>query len=82
MHGVSATIIMPADAPKMKIDNTRALGAEVVLYDRSSENRDVIGERLSAERNLTLIKPFDDPQVIAGQGTTGLEIAEQAGLCA
>lgn len=77
-HGAPAVIIMPADAPKMKIDNTRALGAEVVLYDRSSENRDVIGERLSAERDLTLIKPFDDPQVIAGQGTTGLEIAEQA----
>lgn len=77
-HGTSAVIIMPSDAPKMKIDNTRALGAEVVLYDRATEDRDVIGDRLSAERNLTLIKPFDEPLVIAGQGTTGLEIAEQA----
>lgn len=77
-HNTSAVIIMPSDAPKMKIDNTRALGAEVVLYDRATEDRDVIGDRLSAERNLTLIKPFDEPLVIAGQGTTGLEIAEQA----
>ncbi|MEP3332598.1 threonine/serine dehydratase [Sedimentitalea sp.] len=78
MHGVPAVIIMPADAPRVKIDNTRALGAEVVLYDRASEDRDAIGDRLSDERDLTLIKPFDEPQVIAGQGTTGLEIAEQA----
>jgi len=77
-HGTSAVIIMPADAPKMKIDNTAALGAEVVLYDRATEDRDAIGDALSAERGLTLIKPFDEPLVIAGQGTTGLEIAEQA----
>ncbi|MFP7570154.1 threonine/serine dehydratase [Marivita sp. S2033] len=76
--GVDAVIIMPADAPCMKIDNTRALGAEVVLYDRSSEDRDAIGARLSRDRGLTLVKPFDDPEVIAGQGTCGLEIAEQA----
>ncbi len=78
MHGAPAVIIMPSDAPRMKIDNTRALGAEVVLYDRATEDRDAIGARLSAERGLTLIKPFDEPQVIAGQGTCGLEIAEQA----
>ncbi len=78
MHGVAAVIIMPSDAPAVKIDGTAALGGEVVLYDRASEDRDVIGARLSAERGLTLIRPFDDPQVIAGQGTTGLEIAEQA----
>ena len=78
MHGAPAVIIMPADAPRLKIDNTRALGAEVVLYDRATEDRDEIGARLSAERGLTLIKPFDEPQVIAGQGTCGLEIAEQA----
>lgn len=78
LHGVPAVIIMPSDAPRMKIDNTRALGAEVVLYDRAGEDRDAIGARLSAERGLTLIKPFDEPQVIAGQGTCGLEIAEQA----
>lgn len=77
-HATSAVIIMPSDAPKMKIDNTRALGAKVVLYDRATEDRDEIGDRLSAEHNLTLIKPFDEPQVIAGQGTTGLEIAQQA----
>ncbi len=76
--GVTAVIIMPSDAPRTKIDNTRALGAEVVLYDRAAEDRDAIGARLSAERGLTLIKPYDEPQVIAGQGTVGLEIAEDA----
>lgn len=76
--GVSAVIIMPSDAPKMKIDNTRALGAEVVLYDRATEDRDAIGSRIAEDRGLTLIKPFDDPEVIAGQGTCGLEIAAQA----
>ena len=78
LHGIPAVIIMPADAPRMKIDNTRALGAEVVLYDRASDDRDALGEEISAKRGLTLIKPYDDPQVIAGQGTTGLEIAAQA----
>ncbi len=78
LHGVPSVIIMPSDAPKLKIDNTRRLGAQVVLYDRDGEDRDALGARLSAERGLTLIKPFDEPQVIAGQGTTGLEIAEQA----
>jgi threonine dehydratase len=77
-HGISSVIIMPADAPKTKIDNTRALDAEVVLYDREHEDRDEIGARISQERDLTLIKPFDEPEVIAGQGTCGLEIAEQA----
>ena len=77
-HGISSVIIMPADAPKTKINNTRALGAEVVLYDREHEDRDDIGARISRERDLTLIKPFDEPEVIAGQGTCGLEIAEQA----
>jgi len=78
LHDVPAVIVMPADAPKMKIDNTRALGAEVVLYDRETENREAIGAALAADRGLTLIKPYDEPQVIAGQGTCGLEIAEQA----
>ncbi|MGV8935525.1 MAG: threonine ammonia-lyase [Allorhizobium sp.] len=78
LHGVTSVIIMPRDAPKLKIDNTRAFGAEVVLYDRQSEDRDAIGARLAAERGLTLVRPFDDPLVIAGQGTVGLEIAEQA----
>lgn len=78
LHGVPAVIVMPADAPRLKIDNTRALGAEVILYDRATEDRDAIGARLAGERGLTLIKPYDEPEVIAGQGTTGLEIAEQA----
>jgi len=79
LHGVASVIIMPADAPRMKIDNTRALGAEVVLYDRAGgEDRDAIGAQLAGERGLTLIKPFDNEQVIAGQGTAGLEIAQQA----
>ena len=75
--GAPAVIIMPADAPVMKIRNTEDYGAEVVLYDRANEDRDAIGARLSEERGLTLIKPFDNEQVISGQGTTGLEIAEQ-----
>lgn len=79
-HGAPAVIIMPKDAPKIKIDNTRALGAEVILYDRATENRDVLGEQIKSERGLTLIKPFDNEMVIAGQGTTGLEIAEQAAI--
>ena len=78
LHGIPSVIVMPSDAPKLKIDNTRALGAEVVLYDRAGEDRDAIGARLSQERGLTLIKPFDEPLVIAGQGTCGLEIAAQA----
>ncbi|MBO0143793.1 threonine/serine dehydratase [Agrobacterium sp. Ap1] len=78
LHGIPAVIIMPSDAPRIKIENTRAYGAEVVLFDRATEDRDAIGARLSAERNLTLVKPFDEPLVIAGQGTAGLEIAEQA----
>lgn len=74
--GVSAVIVMPADAPGVKIANTRALGAEVVLYDRATEDRDAIGARLAAERGLSLVKPFDDERVIAGQGTVGLELLE------
>jgi threonine dehydratase len=77
-HGIPAVIIMPSDAPRVKTANTRALGAEVVQYDRATEDRDAIGAGLAAERGLTLIRPYDDVQVIAGQGTTGLEIAEQA----
>ena len=78
LHGIPAVIIMPADAPRMKIENTRALGADVVLYDRAGDDRDALGAKHSAAHGLTLIKPYDEPQVIAGQGTTGLEIATQA----
>ncbi|MDC1397827.1 threonine/serine dehydratase [Octadecabacter sp.] len=77
-HVTTSVIIMPADAPQLKIDNTRALGAEVILYDRDTEDRDEIGARIASERGLTLIKPFDNEYVIAGQGTTGLEIAQDA----
>jgi threonine dehydratase len=77
-HGVAAVIVMPKDAPRLKIENTRALGAEVVLYDRATEDRDTIGQRLAALRGLTLIRPFDEPLVIAGQASVGLEIADQA----
>jgi len=77
--GVPAVIVMPDDAPALKLANTRAHGAEVVLYDRpGGENREEIGGRIAAERGLTLIRPFDEPMVMAGQGTCGLEIAAQA----
>ncbi len=79
LHGVPAVILMPNDAPALKLANTAAHGAEVVTYDRpGGENREAIGARLAAERGLTLIKPYDEPMVIAGQGTCGLEIAAQA----
>lgn len=78
LRALPAVIIMPRDAPAIKIANTRALGAEVVLYDRAHEDRDALGAALAAERGLELIQPFDHPQVIAGQGSVGLEIAEQA----
>lgn len=76
--GVSALIVMPADAPRIKIEGARALGAEVVHFDRYREDREAIAERLAAERGLALVRPFDDLDVIAGQGTLGLEIARQA----
>jgi len=77
-HDAPCVILMPSDAPKVKIDNTKSYGAEVVLYDRATEDRDAIGARIAEARGLTLIRPYDDVQVIAGQGTVGLEIAAQA----
>jgi threonine dehydratase len=77
LFGVSAVIVMPSDAPRIKLETTRGNGAEVVTYDRVKESREAIGKRLSEERGLSLIRPFDDANVIAGQGTTGLEIAEE-----
>ncbi len=74
--GLPAVIVMPSDAPRVKVDNTRALGGEVVLYDRVSEDREAIGAWIVEERGLALVKPFDDPFVIAGQGTAGLELAD------
>jgi threonine dehydratase len=72
--GTSATIVMPEDAPDAKLEATRGYGAEIVLYDRFAENREEIGTRLAEERGLALVKPYDDPLVMAGQGTVALEL--------
>lgn len=77
-HGLPSVVLMPGDAPRAKIEGTRAWGAEVVLYDRGRDDRDALGARLADERGFALIPPYDHPEVIAGQGTVGLEIAEQA----
>ena len=77
-HGIRSMIVMPKDAPEIKVKNTKSLGGTVVLYDRQRESREEIGERLASEHGLTLIRPYDEPQVIAGQATVGLEIAEDA----
>ena len=76
--GVPAVIVMPKDAPSIKIRNTRAYGADIILYDRYKEDREAIGQQISEERGATMIKPYDAPLTIAGQGTAGLEIIEQA----
>jgi len=78
MLGVAATIVMPRDAPALKIVNTRTLGAEIVLYDRETESREAIAAVLANERGATLVPSFDDPDIIGGQGTVGLEMIEQA----
>ena len=75
--GVAATIVMPKDAPSIKVANTKADGGEVVFYDRYRDVREEIGARLAEERGATIVKPYDDPGIIAGQGTIGLEIAAQ-----
>ena len=77
--GVRATIVMPADAPLVKVDGTRDEGAEIVFYDRRSESREAIAARISEETGATVVPSFDDPAIVAGQGTVGLEIAEQLG---
>jgi threo-3-hydroxy-L-aspartate ammonia-lyase len=77
--GVSAVIVMPEDAPALKLDATRGYGAEVVTYDRYSEDRVAIGSAIASERGLTLVHPFEDPLVMAGQGTAALELIEDAG---
>ena len=80
LHSVQATIVMPADAPHVKINNTRNYGAHVVLYDRHTESREEIGTQIAHETGATIIPPFDDPHIIAGQGTVGLEVATQTKL--
>ena len=77
--GVPATIVMPLDAPSMKVAATRGYGAEVVTYDRYTQDREALGRGIAAERSLTLIPPYDHPEVIAGQGTLALELIEETG---
>ena len=76
--GIPATIVMPGDAPAVKLRNTQALGAAIVEYDRLRESREDIAAKIAMERGAVLVPSFDDPDVIAGQGTVGLEIIEQA----
>ena len=76
--GTKATIVMPADAPALKVANTRASGAEVVLYDRVKDSREEIGQGIARKTGATIVPPYDHPWILTGQGTTGLEIAEQA----
>lgn len=75
--GIAATIVMPQDAPPIKLGRTRELGAEVVTYNRMTENREEIAQRLAEERNATYVHAFADPWVIEGQGSAGIEIVEQ-----
>jgi threonine dehydratase len=77
--GIRAIIVMPADAPQVKIDGTRGEGAEIVLYDRRTESREAIAARIADETGATVVPSFDDPAIVAGQGTAGLEIVEQLG---
>ena len=77
--GIRVTIVMPSDAPAVKIEATRGYGAEVVLNDKRKETREEVAERIVRERGLTMIPPFDNPQVIAGQGTAAKELIEDAG---
>jgi threonine dehydratase len=77
--GLPALIVMPSDAPKLKLGRTRRSGAEIVLYDRVTEDRDAIAAELCRQRQAAFVPPFDDPLIMAGQGTAGLELMEQAG---
>jgi threonine dehydratase len=77
--GIRAVIVMPADAPQVKIDGTRSEGAEIVFYDRRTESREEIAARLAAETGATVVPSFDDPAIVAGQGTVGVEIVQQLG---
>jgi threonine dehydratase len=78
IFGIETQIIMPKDAPAIKVANTRAYGAQVLFYDRFKEDRSIIGEKLVNENGATLVHPYDDPMIVAGQGTVGLEVARQA----
>jgi threonine dehydratase len=75
--GIRAIIVMPADAPAVKVDATRSHGAEIIFYDRRTESREAIAQKLADETGATVVPSFDDPAIVAGQGTVGLEILEQ-----
>ena len=75
--GIPAVIVMPSDAPAVKVDATRSHGAEIVFYDRRTEGREAIAQSLADERGAVVVPSFDDPAIVAGQGTAGLEILEQ-----
>ena len=77
--GIPATVVMPTDAPALKLAATRGYGAEVVIYDRLTEDREAIAARLADERGLTLVPPYDHPHIMAGQGTAALELIEEVG---
>lgn len=76
--GTHAIIVMPADSPRVKVEGVIAFGGEVRMYDRYTESREAIGEEIAATKGSVLVRPFDDPFIIEGQGTTGLEIVEQS----
>jgi len=78
LFGMPALIVMPSDAPRPKVEGTRAFGAQIVTYDRVRDDREAIAARICAERGAVLVKPFDEAGIIAGQGTVGLEIAAAA----
>jgi threonine dehydratase len=78
LFGVPATIVMPTDAPRAKIEGTKSYGARIVHYDRRKDDREAITAAIQSQSGATLIKPFDDPDIVAGQGTAGLEMARQA----
>jgi threonine dehydratase len=79
LQGVPVTVVMPHDAPAMKVAATRGYGGEIVVYERGREDREALGRKLAEERGLTLIPPFDHPDVIAGQGTAAKELLEEVG---
>jgi len=75
--GMHAAIVMPSDAPRIKVENTRGFGAEIIHYDRHTQDREQLGRDIARERNAFVVPPYDDPHIIAGQGTTALEMAIQ-----
>lgn len=77
--GIRAVIVMPADAPQVKVEGTRAEGAEIVFYDRRTESREAIAARISEESGAVVVPSFDDPAIVAGQGTVGIDLVEQLG---